>query len=99
MTNAFLVSGVVRNYVLAHDLGAGIAGIVFVHVVLVPRLTEGCEFLKAANSVLGPVLVGMAFGTTELLPCCMFFFAVVAFGLDRMLLQMTLNGRWKYPRF
>jgi hypothetical protein len=64
MANAFLVSGVVRNYVLAHDLGAGIAGIVFVHVVLVPRLNEGCEFLKAANSVLGPVLAGMAFGTT-----------------------------------
>jgi hypothetical protein len=65
VTNALLVSGVVRNYVLAHDLGAGIAGIVFVHAVLVPRLNEGCIFLKAANSVLGPVLARLTFDTGE----------------------------------
>jgi uncharacterized phage protein gp47/JayE len=65
MTNALLVSGVVRNYVLAHSIGAGITGIVFVHVVLVPTSNKGCELLKAVNSVLGPVLAGLAFVTTE----------------------------------
>ena len=41
------------------------AGIVFVHVVLVPRLKEGDGFLMAINSILGPSLAGLAFGTME----------------------------------
>lgn len=65
MTNASLVSGAVRNYALAYGLGAGIAGIVFVHIVLVPRLDEGNGFLMAINSILGPILTGLAFGTME----------------------------------
>lgn len=65
MTNASLVSGIIRHYILAHGLGAGIAGILFVYVVSVPRLKEGYGFLKAVNSVLGPALAGLAFGIME----------------------------------
>jgi hypothetical protein len=65
MTNASLVSSTVRNYALAYSLGAGIAGIVFVHVALVPRLSEGDGFLMAINSILFSVLAGLVFGTLE----------------------------------
>jgi hypothetical protein len=65
MTNASLVSVAVRNYALAYGLGAGIAGIVFVHVLLVPRPNEGMGFLMAVNTILGPVLTGLAFGTMK----------------------------------
>ncbi|RFU27975.1 hypothetical protein B7463_g8357, partial [Scytalidium lignicola] len=65
MTTLALVSDSVRNYALAYGVGAGISGIVFVHVVLVPRLEEGDGFLMIINSVLGPVLAGLTFGTIE----------------------------------
>ena len=65
MTNASLVSVAVRNYTQAYGLGGGIAGIVFVHVLLVPRLNEGKVFLMAVNTILEPVLTGLAFDTMK----------------------------------
>jgi hypothetical protein len=45
--------------------------------------------------------VGWATSEDVLLTCDMFFFVffAVVFGLDRMLLQLKHNGRWRYPRF
>jgi len=55
MTNASLISGSVRNCALLYGVGAGTGGVLFIHLVLVPRWSEGEGFLMAVNSILGPL--------------------------------------------
>jgi hypothetical protein len=58
------ISSTVRNYALVYGLGGGIAGLVFVHIVLVPRLRgRDSDTLVAVNSILVLFVTGLAYGT------------------------------------
>lgn len=65
LDNALLVSSRVRNHAPGYGLGAGAAGIICIHVILLPTLNQGNGFLKFINTIMGPTLVGLAFGTME----------------------------------
>ena len=65
MTNALLISSVVRNHAIAYAIGAGIMGIVLMHVLFVQKMKERNGFLLAINTILGLALAGLAFGTME----------------------------------
>ena len=59
------ISASVRNYALGCGIGAGIVGIVLVHILLIKRLIDGGGLLMAINTIMGLALTGLAFGTIE----------------------------------
>lgn len=65
MTSVSEVSVSGRNYALGCGIGAGIVGLVFVHVLFMNRFVEGGGLMMAVNTILGLSLTGLAFGTVE----------------------------------
>lgn len=65
MTSALEVSVSVRNYALGYGTGAGIVGLVLVHVLFIKRFVESDGLMMAVNTILGLVLTGLVFGTIE----------------------------------
>lgn len=65
MTSASEVSVSVRNYALGYGTGAGIVGLVLVHVLFIKRFVESDGLMMAVNTILGLVLTGLVFGTIE----------------------------------
>lgn len=65
MTSASEVSVSVRNYALRWGIGAGIVGLVLVHILFMKRLVEGGGLVMAVNTILGLALTGLVFGTME----------------------------------
>lgn len=65
MTSASEVSVSVRNYALRCGIGAGIVGLVLVHILFMKRFVEGGGLMMAVNTILGLALTGLVFGTME----------------------------------
>jgi uncharacterized membrane protein len=65
MTSVSEVSVSARNYALGCGIGAGIVGLVLVHVLFMKRFVEGGGLMMAVNTILGLALTGLAFGTME----------------------------------
>lgn len=54
-----------RNYALGCGIGAGMMGLVLVHVLFIKRFVESGGLMMAVNTILGLVLSGLVFGTME----------------------------------
>jgi hypothetical protein len=65
LTSVSEVSVSVRNYALGCGAGAGLMGLVLVHVLFMNRCVEDGGLMMAVNTILGLALTGMAFGTME----------------------------------
>ncbi|OBT77082.1 hypothetical protein VF21_02891 [Pseudogymnoascus sp. 05NY08] len=65
MTSASEVSVSMRNYALRCGIGAGIVGLVLVHILFMKRFVEDGGLMTAVNTILGLTLTGLVFGTME----------------------------------
>lgn len=65
MASASEISVSVRNYALGYGIGAGIVGLVLVHILFMKRFMMGGGLLMAINTILGLALTGLAIGTME----------------------------------
>jgi hypothetical protein len=65
MTSASEVSISMKNYALGYGIGAGIVGLILVHILFIRRFVEGGGLMMAVNTILGLTLTGLAFGTME----------------------------------
>ncbi|KUJ09139.1 uncharacterized protein LY89DRAFT_741434 [Mollisia scopiformis] len=63
MTSVSEISVSVRNYALGCGIGAGIVGLVLVHILFIKKLVKSGGLLMAINTILGLTLMGLAFGT------------------------------------
>ena len=59
------VSVTVRNYALGCGAGAGLVGLVLVHILFIKQFVEDGGLVMAVNTILGLTLTGLAFGTME----------------------------------
>jgi len=59
------VSVTVRNYALGCGAGAGLVGLVLVHILFIKQFVEDGGLMMAVNTILGLTLTGLAFGTME----------------------------------
>lgn len=68
-TSASEISVSVRNHALGYGFGAGIIGLVLLHIffmkTLMKTLMKGNGWLIGVNTVLGVTLTGLALGTIE----------------------------------
>jgi hypothetical protein len=65
LTSVLEVSVSVRNYALGCGAGAGLMGLVLVHVLFMKKFVEDGGLMMAVNTILGLALTGLAFGTME----------------------------------